>query len=75
LAFDAIELRLARLPGPFAFGSMPTLADICIVPQVFNARRFEVDLDPYPRIREIDATSTTLEAFSMASPERQTDAE
>ena len=47
--FDAIEARLAQLPGPFAFGVAPTLADICIVPQVFNARRFNVDLAPYPR--------------------------
>jgi maleylpyruvate isomerase len=75
LAFDAIEIKLARLLGPFAFGNMPTLADICIVPQVFNARRFGVDLDKYPRIREIEATATTVEAFVMASPERQTDAE
>jgi maleylpyruvate isomerase len=75
LAFDAIEIRLTRLPGPFAFGNMPTLADICIVPQVFNARRFGVNLDRYPRIREIEAMATTVEAFAMASPERQTDAE
>jgi maleylpyruvate isomerase len=73
--FDAIEARLRQLPGPLAFGSQPTLADICIVPQVFNARRFGVDLSPYPRIREIDATAAKLEAFATAEPGRQPDAE
>jgi maleylpyruvate isomerase len=73
--FDAIEARLKQLPGPMAFGSQPTLADICIVPQVFNARRFGVDLSPYPRIREIDATAAKLEAFAAAEPGRQPDAE
>jgi maleylpyruvate isomerase len=73
--FDAIENRLAQLPGPFAFGAQPTLADICIVPQVFNARRFGVDLAPYPRIREIDAAAARLEAFATAEPGRQPDAE
>jgi maleylpyruvate isomerase len=74
-AFYAIEARLAQLPGPFAFGAQPTLADICIVPQVFNARRFGVDLAPYPRIREIDAAAAKLEAFAAAEPGRQPDAE
>ncbi|MBR1175272.1 maleylacetoacetate isomerase [Bradyrhizobium sp. KB893862 SZCCT0404] len=75
LGFDAIEARLARLRGPFAFGSTPTLADICIVPQVYNARRFGVDLEPYSRIREIDATAGFVEAFVTARPDRQADAE
>jgi maleylpyruvate isomerase len=73
--FDAIEARLAHLPGPFALGERPTVADICIVPQVFNARRFGVDLSPYKRILEIDATASDLEAFAMAEPGRQPDAE
>jgi maleylpyruvate isomerase len=73
--FDAIEARLKQLPGPMAFGSQPTLADVCIVPQAFNARRFGVDLSPYPRIREIDATAAKLEAFAAAEPGRQPDAE
>ena len=75
LAFEVIEIKLTGLQGPFAFGNMPSLADICIVPQVFNARRFGLDLNPYPRIREIDATAMTVEAFALASPERQPDAE
>lgn len=73
--FEAIETRLARLPGPFALGEQPTLADICIVPQVFNARRFNVDLSPYRRILEIDAVASKLEAFAAAEPGRQPDAE
>jgi maleylpyruvate isomerase len=73
--FDAIEARLKQMPGPFAFGDQPTLADICIVPQVFNARRFGVNLTPYARIREIDAAAAKLEAFAAAEPARQSDAE
>lgn len=74
--FDAIEARLAQLDaGPFAFGAQPTLADICIVPQVFNARRFNLDLAPYPRIRAIDAAATKVDAFAAAEPGRQPDAE
>jgi maleylpyruvate isomerase len=75
LGFDAIEARLAQLPGPFALGDQPTLADICIVPQVFNARRFGLDLAPYPRIRGIDAAASRLDAFAAAEPGRQADAE
>lgn len=73
--FQAIEARLAHLPGPFALGDTPTLADICIVPQVFNARRFGVDLAPYKRIVGIDAAAATLDAFAAAEPGRQPDAE
>jgi maleylpyruvate isomerase len=73
--FAAIEARLAQLPGPFALGDRPTLADICIVPQVFNARRFGVDLAPYARIRGIDTAAARLDAFVAAEPGRQPDAE
>jgi maleylpyruvate isomerase len=73
--FEALEARLAHLPGPFALGDTPTLADICIVPQVFNARRFCVDLRPYPRISGIEATASKLDAFVAAEPGRQPDAE
>jgi maleylacetoacetate isomerase len=70
--FDAIERMLE--PGPFAFGSRPTLADVYLVPQVFNARRFNVPLDAYPRIVAADAACAALEAFQAAAPERQADA-
>jgi maleylacetoacetate isomerase/maleylpyruvate isomerase len=70
--FDALEQMLE--PGPFAFGSRPTLADVYLVPQVFNARRFNVPLDPYPKIAAVDAACATLEAFQAAAPGRQADA-
>ena len=70
--FDAIERMLE--PGPFAFGARPTLADVYLVPQVFNARRFNVPLDSYPRIVAADAACAALEAFQAAAPDRQADA-
>jgi maleylpyruvate isomerase len=74
LGFDAIERRLVRdeMAGRFCHGDAPTMADVCLVPQVFNARRFAVDLAPYPRIVGIDAACRDLPAFQGAAPERQT---
>ena len=71
--FAAVE-RLIE-PAPFAFGPAPTIADICIVPQVYNARRFKVALDPFPRLVAADAAARTLPAFAAAAPEAQPDAE
>jgi maleylpyruvate isomerase len=73
LGFDALERRLASEPmsGRFCHGDTPTLADVCLVPQVFNARRFAVDLGAYPRIVGIDAACRELPPFQSASPERQ----
>jgi maleylpyruvate isomerase len=74
--FDALESQLvARGPGPYCAGAAPTLADICLVPQVANARRLQVDLSPYPRIRAVDEALLKLDAFAAAQPERQPDAE
>jgi maleylpyruvate isomerase len=71
--FDAIE---ALLPGgAYAFGSQVTLADICLVPQVYNARRFKVDVSKYPKIAAADAACQQLPAFEKAKPENQPDAE
>jgi glutathione S-transferase len=61
-------------PGPFAFGSRPTLADVYLVPQIYNARRFNVALEPYPRIAAVDQACAGLEAFQAAAPARQADA-
>ena len=72
---SACEELIAGDAGPFCFGAAPTLADLCLVPQLANARRFGVDLAPYPRIREIDAAAAKLEAFASAEPGRQPDAE
>lgn len=71
--FDAIEPLLK--PGPYAFGSEPGMADICLVPQIFNARRFKVSLDAYPKIAGVEATCAKLEAFDQARPENQPDKE
>lgn len=70
--FDAIEALLG--PGPYAFGSRITLADIYLVPQVFNARRFKVPLDDYPKIAAVDAVCASHKAFQDAAPDRQPDA-
>jgi maleylpyruvate isomerase len=70
--FDALERWLVRdRTGRFCHGEAPTMADVCLVPQVFNARRYAVDLGPYPRIVEIDAACRELPEFQRAAPERQ----
>lgn len=70
--FDAIEALIA--PGPYAFGSRVGLADVHLVPQVFNARRFNVPLDAYPKILAVDAACAALSAFREAAPANQPDA-
>jgi maleylacetoacetate isomerase len=71
--FKAIEAMIA--PGPYACGAQVTLADVCLVPQVFNARRLKVPLDAFPRIVAADAACLKLAAFDKARPENQPDAE
>ncbi len=75
--FGALERMLADAPetGRFCQGDAPGLADICLVPQVYNARRLKVDLAPHPTIRRIDAACRDLPAFAAAAPENQPDAE
>ena len=70
--FDAIESLLG--PGPYAFGTKITLADVYLVPQVANARRFNVPLDAYPKIVSADAACAELNAFQNAAPANQPDA-
>jgi len=76
LGFEALERRLSReaATGRFCHGDAPTLADVCLVPQVANARRFKIDLSPYPTLVRIDAACQALPAFAAAAPERQPDA-
>ena len=71
---EACAALIADQPGPFCFGPAPTLADICLVPQLGNARRFEARVD-YGRIPGVEAACLELEAFQQAAPERQPDAE
>lgn len=74
--FAALEGMLADHPstGTFCEGNTPTLADCCLVPQVYNARRFAVDLGPYPTIVRIEKACLALPAFEAARPEHQPDA-
>jgi maleylacetoacetate isomerase len=66
----ALEAMAAPRAGRFLFGDSPTLADLCLVPQLFNARRFEVPLDDYPTLLRADAEANRLEAFAAAHPDR-----
>ena len=71
--FDAMEAMVRG--APYAFGSAVTLADICLVPQVYNARRLKVPLDRFSKLVAIDAACAKLAAFERARPENQPDAE
>ena len=74
--FEALEQLVAQYgtPDGYCFGETVTLADVLLVPQVYNARRFETDLTPYPRLVEADARLQALDAFADAVPEVQPDA-
>ncbi len=67
--FVALE-RMAEDSGRYLGGASPDLADICLVPQMFNARRFKLDLAPFPTLVRIDAALQMLPAFAAASPDR-----
>lgn len=71
--FEAIEAMIK--PAPYAFGSHVTIADICLIPQIYNARRFKVPLDKFPKILGVEAACNKLPAFDKARPENQPDAE
>jgi maleylpyruvate isomerase len=71
----ACETLIAGEAGPFCFGNAPTMADLCLVPQLANARRFAVDLDEFPRLLRAEAAAKNNRAFADAAPERQPDAE
>lgn len=72
--FDAFQ-RLCHADTPFAFGDAPGFADICLIPQLYNAHRWGVDLTPYPRLMAIETSCLALPAFDAARPENQPDAE
>jgi maleylacetoacetate isomerase len=77
VGFEALETQLAReaATGIFCHGAAPTLADICLVPQLANARRVHLDLAPYPTLLRIEAACSALPAFANAAPGKQPDAE
>ena len=71
----ACEALIARETGPFCFGDAPTIADLCLVPQLFNARRFGVDVTVFPRLLKAEAAAQAMKAFADAAPDKQSDAE
>src|SRR6218665_376076 len=74
--FDAIETLIERSPfytGKFVCGDKPTMADMCLIPQVYNARRYEMDTSAWPIISAIDALCEPLDAFAASCPENQPD--
>lgn len=71
----ACEQLIASEGGPFCFGAAATMADICLVPQLANARRFGVDVSAFPRLLRAEAAAKALAAFADAAPERQSDAD
>jgi len=77
VGLQALEARLAREPatGRCCHGDTPTLADVCLVPQLTNARRVDLDLSPFPTLLRIEAACLELPAFAAAAPSQQPDAE
>ena len=69
--FAALEALAAPRAGDFLFGDTPSLADVCLVPQMFNARRFNVAVEDYPTLLRADANATALAPFAAAHPDRQ----
>jgi maleylpyruvate isomerase len=72
---SACETLIAGEAGPFCFGAEPNIADLCLVPQLANARRFGVDVAAYPRLLKAEAAAKTIKAFADAAPDQQPDAE
>ena len=72
--FSALEPMIVRHGGDYAFGDAPTLADCCLVPQVYNAERFRTDLAPFPALRAVAERARAHPAFAAAHPNQQPDA-
>ena len=71
--FEAIEALVASKSGAFCMGDSVSLADVCLIPQLYNANRFGIELGPYPKLAAINTHCLTLEAFQRAAPRRQPD--
>jgi maleylacetoacetate isomerase len=69
--FAALEAMAAHQAGEFLFGDAPTVADVCLVPQMYNARRFDVPLEPYPTLLRAEGNAVKLDAFERAHPDNQ----
>ena len=72
--FAALEAMAKPRAGQFLFGDAPTIADVCLVPQMYNARRFKVPVDAYPTLLRADSNASTVEPFAAAHPDRQKEA-
>eukprot|EP00005_Dracoamoeba_jomungandri_P001276 CAMPEP_0174253054 /NCGR_PEP_ID=MMETSP0439-20130205/2445_1 /TAXON_ID=0 /ORGANISM="Stereomyxa ramosa, Strain Chinc5" /LENGTH=213 /DNA_ID=CAMNT_0015333861 /DNA_START=19 /DNA_END=660 /DNA_ORIENTATION=- len=75
LGFEALEKILERTSGKYCVGDEVTMADLCLVPQVYNANRFGVEMDKFPNISRINEALCELPAFVEAHPDNQPDAE
>jgi maleylpyruvate isomerase len=77
LGFEALEkmLSLSKNTGAFCYGDTPTVADICLIPQIFNARRVNLEIEQYPTLSRIFARAMQHPAFDVAQPKNQPDAE
>ena len=73
--FDALEVLVARHGDGWCFGAAPTLADCYLIPQIYSARRFNVDLSPWPRLLAVETAALTHPAVAAAHPDRQPDAD
>ena len=74
LALTAYERELERGSGRFSVGDAVSIADLCLIPQLFNARRFELDLSAYPTVLRVEEACVALDAFERAHPAKQPDA-
>jgi len=75
IGFKGIETKLKNCAGKYCVGNEVTIADICLIPQVYNAKRFSIDLSPYPEICKVVSACEKLPAFIKAAPENQLDAQ
>jgi len=74
LGFEALEKALSKTAGKYCFGDTVTMADLCLVPQVYNANRFECDMSKFPTIQRINDELVQLAAFQAAAPDKMPDA-
>lgn len=73
LGFHSLEQQLQHSNGKYCFGEQASFADCCLIPQVYNAKRFQIDLTEYPKIQSIYTHCMQLAAFQQAAPEQQAD--